>query len=41
MAKNLIALGGEQTTVGLLGKAHVDGVERILMGNGWQLQDVS
>lgn len=37
MAKNLMALGGEQTTaVALLGIFHVDGIERILTTSGWQ-----
>lgn len=41
MAKTLMALGAGQTTVALLGIFHVDGIERILVGNGWRLtQDV-
>ena len=41
MAKNLIALGPEQTTIALVGIFHVDGIERVLMANGWEPQETS
>eukprot|EP00903_Cladosiphon_okamuranus_P013455 g12531.t1 len=42
MARNLMALGREHPTaiVALLGIFHVDGIEGILMTNGWQSQEV-
>ncbi|CAM9261610.1 unnamed protein product [Ectocarpus sp. 4 AP-2014] len=36
MAKNLMKLRGEQTTVAVIGMAHLDGVEKVLKGHGWQ-----
>ncbi|CAN0335777.1 unnamed protein product [Pylaiella littoralis] len=36
MARNLMALEGNQITVALVGVFHVDGIESILMENGWQ-----
>ncbi|CAM9423935.1 unnamed protein product [Ectocarpus fasciculatus] len=36
MAKNLMKLRGEQTTVAVFGMAHLDGVEKVLKGNGWE-----
>ncbi|CAN0288124.1 unnamed protein product, partial [Ectocarpus sp. 12 AP-2014] len=35
MAKNLMKLRGEQTTVAVIGMAHLDGVEKVLKGHGW------
>ncbi|CAM9323305.1 unnamed protein product, partial [Hapterophycus canaliculatus] len=36
MARNLMGLDGAQTTVAIIGIFHVDGIENILMSNGWQ-----
>lgn len=38
MAANLMTLEGKQTTVAVVGLAHVDGIERILAANGWKPQ---
>lgn len=38
MATNLMTLEGKQTTVAVVGLAHVDGIERILAANGWKPQ---
>lgn len=38
MAVNLMSLEGKQTTVAVVGLAHVDGIEAILMSNGWKSQ---
>eukprot|EP00903_Cladosiphon_okamuranus_P013442 g12520.t1 len=38
MATNLMTLEGKQTTVAVVGLAHVDGIESILAANGWKLQ---
>lgn len=35
---NLMTLEGKQTTVAVVGLAHVDGIEGILMANGWKAQ---
>lgn len=36
MATNLLSLGGGQSTVAVVGLAHVDGIETILAANGWK-----
>lgn len=36
MARNIMALEGNQMMVALVGIFHVDGIENILMDNGWQ-----
>ncbi|CBJ28478.1 conserved unknown protein [Ectocarpus siliculosus] len=38
MAVNLMGLDGKQVTVAVVGLAHVDGIEGILMANGWKSQ---
>lgn len=38
MATNLMTLEGKQTTVAVVGLAHVDGIEGILVANGWKAQ---
>ena len=38
MATNLMTLEGKQTTVAVVGLAHVDGIEKILAANGWKPQ---
>lgn len=38
MAVNLMGLEGQQTTVAVVGLAHVDGIEAILAANGWKPQ---
>ncbi|CAM9355535.1 unnamed protein product [Ectocarpus sp. 8 AP-2014] len=38
MAANLMNLDGKQVTVAVVGLAHVDGIEGILMANGWKSQ---
>ncbi|CAM9407914.1 unnamed protein product [Ectocarpus sp. 4 AP-2014] len=38
MAVNLMSLDGNQVTVAVVGLAHVDGIEGILMANGWKSQ---
>lgn len=38
MAVNLMGLEGKQVTVAVVGLAHVDGIEGILMANGWKSQ---
>lgn len=38
MATNLMTLEGKQTTVAVVGLAHVDGIESILAANGWKPQ---
>ncbi|CAM9364573.1 unnamed protein product [Ectocarpus sp. 12 AP-2014] len=38
MAVNLMSLDGKQVTVAVVGLAHVDGIEGILMANGWKSQ---
>eukprot|EP00752_Nemacystus_decipiens_P002178 g2073.t1 len=38
MATNLMTLEGKQTTVAVVGLAHVDGIENILAANGWKPQ---
>lgn len=36
MATNLLSLPGRQSTVAVVGLAHVDGIEAILAANGWK-----
>lgn len=38
MAKNLMKLRRDQTTVAVFGMAHLDGVEKVLKGHGWERQ---
>lgn len=38
MAVNLMSLEGKQTTVAVVGLAHVDGIEAIMAANGWKSQ---
>lgn len=36
MAANLLSLQGRQSTVAVVGLAHMDGIEAILAANGWK-----
>lgn len=38
MAKSLMKLRRDQTTVAVFGMSHLDGVEKMLKGHGWKRQ---